>query len=95
MPNSGSRILYVDDDPGLCRLAQRKLERMGFVVELAHGGEAALEAIGERPFDLVALDHYMPGQDGATTLAQLMELPSPRPLSMSPERRKPTSRFRP
>ncbi|WP_018075812.1 sensor histidine kinase [Novosphingobium nitrogenifigens] len=77
MPNSGSRILYVDDDPGLCRLAQRKLERMGFVVELAHGGEAALEAIGDRPFDLVALDHYMPGQDGATTLAQLMELPSP------------------
>jgi two-component sensor histidine kinase len=75
MANSGARILYVDDEPGLCRLAQRKLERLGFVVTVANSGAAGLALAQSQTFDLVALDHYMPGQDGIETLGALMELP--------------------
>ena len=75
MQNSGSRILYIDDEIGLCRLAQRQLERLGFVVTLAHSGAEGLALAREQAFDLVALDHYMPGQDGIETLGELMQLP--------------------
>jgi len=75
MPNAGSRILYIDDEVGLCRLAQRKLERLGFDVAVAHSGAQGLALAQAQPFDLVALDHYMPGQDGSQTLAALMQLP--------------------
>jgi two-component sensor histidine kinase/CheY-like chemotaxis protein len=77
MPDPGVRILYVDDDVGLCRLAQRRLERAGFAVTTAHDGAEAIALAGAAPFDLVALDHYMPGQDGLSTMAELMALPSP------------------
>jgi two-component sensor histidine kinase len=75
MQNTGSRILYVDDEVGLCRLAQRQLERLGFAVTIAHSGAQALALARAQDFDLVALDHYMPGQDGLETLDQLMQLP--------------------
>jgi two-component sensor histidine kinase len=76
MPNSGARILYVDDDVGLCRLAQRRLQRIGFAVSTAYSGDEALALAQETHFDLVALDHYMPGQDGLATMAELMKLPA-------------------
>jgi two-component sensor histidine kinase len=75
MPNAGSRILYIDDEVGLCRLAQRNLERLGFDVAVAHSGAQGLALAQAQSFDLVALDHYMPGQDGSETLAALMRLP--------------------
>ncbi|WP_420382073.1 sensor histidine kinase [Novosphingobium sp.] len=75
MQNSGSRILYVDDEVGLCRLAQRRLSRLGFDVTVAHSGPDGLARAREGEFDLVALDHYMPGQNGLETLDALMKLP--------------------
>jgi two-component sensor histidine kinase len=77
MANTGSHILYVDDEVALCRLAQRKLERLGFDVTVAYSGAQGLALARERAFDLVALDHYMPGQDGIETLVALMKLPQP------------------
>lgn len=71
------RLLYIDDDEGLCHLARRKLGRQGFDVTIAEGGAAGIERAQAETFDVVALDHYMPGQDGLETLAQLLALPSP------------------
>jgi len=75
MPNTGARILYIDDEVGLCRLAQRRLSRLGFKVTVAHSGLDGLALAREQAFDLVALDHYMPGQNGIETLGALMKLP--------------------
>ncbi|NJC34710.1 two-component sensor histidine kinase/CheY-like chemotaxis protein [Sphingomonas jejuensis] len=66
-----ARLLYVDDDVGLARLAQKALTRRGFEVEVAHSGAEGLARLDEARFDAVALDHYMPVQDGLATLAQL------------------------
>lgn len=75
-----ARILYIDDDPGLCRLVQRDLKRHGFTVVTAEGGAAGVLAAAAGGFAAICLDHFMPGQDGLDTLAQLRALPQPPPV---------------
>jgi two-component sensor histidine kinase len=74
------RVLYVDDDEGLRNLVRRSLERRGYAVALAATGEEGLEAVKANLFDLIALDHYMPGQGGFETLQQIRQLPDPPPI---------------
>lgn len=71
------RILYIDDDEGLRRLASRALARRGWDVTTAEGGEIGVRIAAEQRFHLVAVDHYMPGIDGLETLARLRALPDP------------------
>ena len=71
------RILYIDDDPGLRRLVQKGLERRGYAVETASDGPGGLARLAAGGIDTVALDHYMPGQDGLATLGQIRALPDP------------------
>lgn len=79
--SEGRRVLYVDDDEGLRHLVRRALERRGFSVELAASGEEGVERARADQFDLIALDHYMPGQGGFATLQILVaELPDPPPI---------------
>ena len=80
MAETAARILYIDDDAGLRRLAARALERRGYSVTVAESGEAGVAAARDTPFDMVAVDHYMPGQDGLATLALLRALPVPPPV---------------
>ena len=74
------RILYIDDDEGLRRLVRRALERRGYRVDLAASGAEGVAMASASGYDLVAVDHYMPGQDGLATLGALMALPSPPPV---------------
>jgi two-component sensor histidine kinase len=80
MTDKPLRVLYVDDDPGLARLVQKGLERRGLAVEMANDGASGLRRIEEGGIDVVALDHYMPGQDGLETLARIRALPDPPPV---------------
>jgi two-component sensor histidine kinase len=77
---TGARILYVDDDAGLRRLVQRALERRGFQVEVAESGADGLSKAVAFPYDLIAVDHYMPGDDGLVTLSRLQALPNCPPV---------------
>ncbi|WP_266168937.1 response regulator [Dyella subtropica] len=64
------RILLVDDDRALTALLAEYLQREGFVVDVAHDGDAALAQLrnpSQRP-DLLILDVMMPGRDGLETL---------------------------
>jgi two-component sensor histidine kinase len=78
--DAASHILYIDDDAGLRRLVARALERRGFRVDCATGGLEGAEMAAERRYDLIAVDHYMPGQDGLATLDQIRRLPDPPPV---------------
>src|SRR6202790_2113373 len=80
MSAPGTRILYIDDDPGLCRLVPKDLERQGYVVEIAIDGASGLVRLAQGGIDLVALDHYMPNQDGLETLAGIRNLAEPPPV---------------
>ncbi len=79
-PASERRVLYIDDDPALARLVQRHLVRHGYQVATAPDGQAGIARIGGEIFDLVALDHYMPGLDGIATLERIRLLPDPPPV---------------
>ncbi len=74
------RVLYVDDDAGLCRLVGRYLSRDGFTVQTACDGDAGLALARAQDFDAVALDHFMPGRDGLDVLADLVALPAAPPV---------------
>lgn len=73
-------VLYIDDDIGLCRLVARGLERRGFEVTTCNDGPEGVEKARVRRFDVVAIDHYMPGQLGLDSLAQLRALPDAAPV---------------
>jgi two-component sensor histidine kinase/CheY-like chemotaxis protein len=75
-----SRVLYIDDDPGISRLVQRHLERAGFRVTLAENGEDGVRLAASNPFDAIGLDHYMPGRDGLEVLETLRKLPAAPPI---------------
>lgn len=64
---NNSRILVVDDEPQLRRALRSTLSALGFVVDDAETGEAALEKLREERFDLVLLDINMPGLSGIET----------------------------
>ena len=66
------RILVVDDDPTQRRLIQAVLEREGFAVAQADGGDSALDQLqaGLSP-DVAILDLTMPGMSGIDTLKEM------------------------
>jgi DNA-binding NtrC family response regulator len=75
-----ARILVVDDEPKLGRLAAEMLELDGHEVTHVGGGRAALAALAapaSRPFDLVLTDLKMPEVDGLTVLTAARKLPAP------------------
>jgi PAS domain S-box-containing protein len=60
------RILLVDDEATVRRVAQRMLERSGFVVTAVESGVEALRRLNATPdaFDVVMTDLNMPGMTG-------------------------------
>jgi len=80
MPQSLRRLLYIDDDAGLRRLATRALTRRGFDVACAESGAEGVAMAAADSYDLIAVDHYMPGMNGLETLAKLRETPGCPPV---------------
>jgi DNA-binding response OmpR family regulator len=60
----GARILAVEDDERIRSAMKMALEDEGYSVDEAASGEAALEAFGRRPADVVLIDLMLPGIDG-------------------------------
>ena len=77
---TGARLLYIDDDDGLRRLVARTLERRGLHVTTAAGGEEGVALAAAEPFDVVAIDHYMPDLNGLETMARLRALSASPPV---------------
>jgi CheY-like chemotaxis protein len=57
-------VLVVDDDADTCKNLSDILADLGYHVETAHDGPAALELVRRRHFDVALLDLKMPGMDG-------------------------------
>lgn len=58
------RVLVVDDEVALASVIASYFVRDGYEVELAHAGDAAIDAAGRFDPDLVILDVMLPGLDG-------------------------------
>lgn len=74
------RLLYIDDDEGLGRLAMRSLGRRDYAVVCATDGASGAAEAARGGYDAIAVDHYMPGMDGLATLAAIRALPDAPPL---------------
>ena len=60
----GLEILLAEDNPTNTLVATRLLEKMGHRVSAVVDGQAALEALSARRFDIVFMDVMMPRMDG-------------------------------
>jgi putative two-component system response regulator len=68
------RLLMIDDNPmdvEIVRNMLRQYPRANFELEYLHSTEKALLALSEQAFDLVLLDHNLPGEDGLGFLKRL------------------------
>jgi len=74
------RVLVMDDEPGVRRVAERLLTRLGYTVDVACSGEEAVEAfekaiIAGQPYEAVILDLTVRGgMDGDEALQKLREI---------------------
>lgn len=68
------QVLVVDDDEGVRRVLARQIERLGHAVDEASSGEAALECLARRRYDLLCTDLGMPGMSGWELIATARSL---------------------
>ena len=68
-----ARILVVDDNQLNLRLVQNLLKRTEVEVDFAFSGEECLEKLESKSYDIVFLDHMMPGMNGEDTLKKIRE----------------------
>ena len=58
------RILYIEDDPGLARLVQKRLGTVGYTIDIASDGEEGLAKYQAGSYDLLFVDQSLPVHDG-------------------------------
>jgi CheY-like chemotaxis protein len=58
------RVLVVDDDPMVCIAIEVCLQRQGFEVTIADGGEAGMRELASNAFDVMLVDIFMPHMRG-------------------------------
>lgn len=76
-PVPRTRILVTEDVPANQIVTATLLRREGHLVDISASGEAAIEALRSRPYDLVFMDIFMPGMGGleATQVIRGMKPP--------------------
>ncbi len=57
-------ILVVDDEKDVCWALEKGLADDGVHITQAHRGEDAIQAVGERSFDVAIIDVKLPGKSG-------------------------------
>ena len=68
------RILAVDDNEMNLMVVTSLLKSTQAVVEVAHSGYQCLDKMKAQHYDVVLLDHMMPGMDGIETLHQARQM---------------------
>jgi two-component system C4-dicarboxylate transport response regulator DctD len=64
-------VVYIDDEPAICRIVQWRLEAAGLPVETFTDARIALVWIGQHEVACVLCDHRMPVMSGVEVRARL------------------------
>jgi two-component system OmpR family response regulator len=78
-----TRLLIVDDDPGIRELTAAFLGQHGYLVDTAGSGAEMRAALARQDYALIVLDVMMPGEDGLTILRSLDRATSPAVIILS------------
>ena len=70
-----AEVLLVDDNGSILLTLAIALQRRGHVVTVSISGEAALEEIGRKQFDILISDVRMPGMSGIELATQVKKMP--------------------
>ncbi len=83
--NSSGTILLIDDEDIVLDVGKALLEKLGYQVIVAKGGQVAINKLRQHPdsIDLAILDLIMPGLDGRQTYEKLHELMPKLPVILS------------
>ncbi len=77
-----SRILVVEDEPGIAMALEDDLTSEGYEVEVVGDGEAAGRRARQGEFDLILLDVMLPGKDGFEVCRELRQAGLRTPIIM-------------
>lgn len=58
------KILIIDDEKAILEMLSKRLERFGFVVDVAETAEVGISKINSSPYDLIFTDIRMPDMSG-------------------------------
>jgi DNA-binding NtrC family response regulator len=72
-----ARLLIAEDEANLRLVLQKELQRLGYRVQAANDGEAALRKLEESNVDVLLCDINMPVMDGMELLRRVHERPNP------------------
>lgn len=72
-----ARLLIAEDEANLRLVLQKELQRLGYRVQAAPDGEAALRKLEESNVDVLLCDINMPHMDGMELLRRVHERPNP------------------
>lgn len=72
-----ARLLIAEDEANLRLVLQKELQRLGYRVQAADNGEAALRKLEESNVDVMLCDINMPVMDGMELLRRVHERPNP------------------
>ncbi|MCR5800949.1 MAG: response regulator [Lachnospiraceae bacterium] len=64
-----AKVLAVDDNNSNLRIVSLFLKRVGIIPDTCDSGLKAFELCKEKTYDVILLDHMMPGKDGIETLS--------------------------
>lgn len=71
---TGARALIVDDEMMNLVVASGLFKEYGMVTETAQSGKEAIEKYRDGEYDIVFMDHMMPGMDGIEAMKKLKEI---------------------
>lgn len=67
----GSKVMVIDDEPGVCDILSKVLSKEGYQVRTALSGPEALDIMKSDPAHVTLLDIKMPGMDGIEVLRNI------------------------
>lgn len=73
MSNQALKILLVDDEEDLCKVAAWDFEDAGFEVIKAYGGIEAFKILQSEPIDILVSDIKMPKGDGVELIRNIQD----------------------